>query len=77
MNTETTILAAIVLAIIIVAAVFAAVQGSIGKAGEGVGNITDRTDKGSDGKYDFTAYNSDEETPPRKAHSEERQEVKI
>lgn len=66
MNTSTTILAALVLAVLIIAAVFAAVQGTISVGDTGVGNLSDRADKGDDGEYDFTSYreNTPEKTNP-------------
>lgn len=64
MNTETTVLAAIVLAIIIIAAVFAAVQGSVLRGGDAVDNISGGTEKDDDGDYSFTSLSEHKENKP-------------
>lgn len=64
MNTETTVLAAIVLAVLIIAAVFTAVEGSVMKGGKGVKNLSGNTN-GKNGHYNFTSANKQEGTPTK------------
>lgn len=55
MNTETTILIAIALALLIVGIIFGAAQGGLQIGGEGVDNISENTEPDNSGDYSFTS----------------------
>lgn len=57
MNTETTILIAIALALLIVGIIFGAAQGGLQIGSEGVDNISDNTEPDNNGDYSFTSEN--------------------
>jgi hypothetical protein len=55
MNTETTILIAIALALLIVGIIFGAAQGGLQIGSDGVDNISDNTERDDDGDFSFTS----------------------
>lgn len=61
MNHETAVAMAVVLAVIIITILYSLISGGIGIGEQGIGNITDRTDDGSDGPS-FASLESD--APP-------------
>lgn len=59
MNTETTILIAVALALLIVGIIFGAAQGGLQIGSQGVENISDNTEPDDNGDYSFSSGDSE------------------
>lgn len=71
MNTETTILIAIALALLIVGIIFGAAQGGLQIGSDGVDNISDNTEPDDNGDYSFSSVSPEFEKEAVLDESEE------